>query len=169
MGLLLVLLILLSFLIASFGLMAFFGAPFVATKQHMVGEAFKRAGLKKGESVTDIGCGDGSVLCAARDVGANRLVGYELNPMLAIFARWRLRRSDAVIICGNMFHKDLEETDIVFLYLFPKAVDRLRESLRQLPPRTRILSRGFPFTGVIPLKSFKIDGSNFCLYRSVDL
>jgi len=169
LGLLLLFLIVVSYAIASFGITAFFGAPFVATKQKMTRKALQKAGVKEGESITDIGCGDGSVLCAARDVGASRLVGYELNPILATIARLRLRGSDAFIKRGNMFRQDLEETDIVFLYLFPKAVDRLRGPLSQLPGKTRILSRGFPFTGVVPLKSFIVDGSHFYLYRSVDL
>jgi len=68
-----------------------------------------------------------------------------------------------------MFNSSLEKTDVIFMYLFPKAVDRLRAPLSKLPQTTRVISRGFPFTGVIPMRSFKVDGSTFYIYHVKDL
>ena len=169
MGALLLFLIVTSYVIASFGITAFFGAPFVATKQNLSKKAFKKAGLKEGMSVMDIGCGDGAVLKVAKEAGAGALIGYELNPILARWARFRLRKMDASIERVNMLKKELEQVDFVFMYLFPKAVEQLKKPLSQLSPMTKILSRGFPFKDVIPMRSFVVDGSHFYVYLARDL
>lgn len=169
MGLLLLFLITVSYVIASFGISILFGAPFVATKRKVSQEVFKKAGLKAGQSVADIGCGDGSVLCVAKEAGAGRLVGYEINPILARFARWRLRKEDAEILRVNMFRARLKHTDVVYVYLLPHTVDRLRDQLGTFPPYTKIISRGFPFTGIVPMRSFQVGTNTFYLYRAHDL
>ncbi len=169
MGLLLLFLIVTSYIIASFGLSILFGAPFVATRQKVSKKVFEKAGLKQGQSVSDLGCGDGSVLRAAKQAGAGKLVGYEINPILAHYARWRLRGHGADIVRTNLFKTDLQKTDVVFMYLFPKTVDRTREQLSKLPPHTKIISRGFPFTDVIPMRNFTVRGGHFYVYLARDL
>jgi len=148
-----------------------FGAPYVPSKRKELREAF--TGLKKLTSkdvVVDFGCGDGVVLRAAVNAGAGRAVGIELNPMLAMIAKWRNRRNKKVQVkCANMLSVKLPE-DMTVAYIF--GLDRV---MRMLLPRLKkyareqgrdiwVVSLAFEFKDMRPVKRrgayvlFKISG-----------
>ena len=57
------------------------GAPYLPTLTPQVAAALELAALRPGETLLELGCGDGKVLIAAAQQGY-RAVGYELNPIL---------------------------------------------------------------------------------------
>src|ERR1700686_1645370 len=55
-------------------------APYVRTQDHVVTAMLKLAGVKSGDIVYDLGCGDGRiVIAAAKEYGAHG-VGIDINP-----------------------------------------------------------------------------------------
>jgi SAM-dependent methyltransferase len=129
------------------------GAPWVPTSRQVIRTMLEMAELKAGETVYDLGCGDGRVLItAARDFGA-RAVGVEVDisrylwSVLAVTVRglWGRVR----IIRGDLFAVDLSSADVVFTFLLQDTNERLKEKLRrELRPGTRIVSNIFTFSGL---------------------
>ena len=65
----------------SFSFVLLFGAPFLPTLKKQIDEALDLLDLKPGETMLELGCGDGRILLAATQRGLS-VVGYELNPIL---------------------------------------------------------------------------------------
>jgi SAM-dependent methyltransferase len=128
------------------------GWPFwAATSDQRIDDALRLAGLRRGERLTDLGCGDGRVLLrAAEDYGAV-VTGVELDPSLAAIARDVL---DAAGIEGTVLEGDFEsvgiDADVVFAFLSPATLQRLRPRLAALPPTTRVVTTGYPVPGWLP-------------------
>ncbi|MBC7218158.1 MAG: class I SAM-dependent methyltransferase, partial [Candidatus Caldatribacterium sp.] len=112
-------------------------------------------GLRPGEGLYVLGCGDGRILiCAAREFGA-RAVGIELNPWLFLLSSLRVLflglRPRVRVIFGNIFNVDLSEADVVTLFLFEHVNEALKEKLlRELKEGTRIVSYVWTFSGWVP-------------------
>ncbi len=134
------------------------GAPYVRSKKVKIEEMMALARLMPGESAVDLGSGDGSVVIAASRTGASA-VGVEMNPMLVWYSRMRLRHARpamagrARIMRGNFYNFSLRDMDVVFLYLWPSTVARLREKMeRELKPGSRVISNAFPISGWTPTR-----------------
>lgn len=132
-------------------------APYVSSPQPLVTKMLELAQLKQGETVFDLGCGDGRILvAAARDFGA-RAVGVELSSILARRSR---EQADALglanrisVIEGDLLAVDLKEADVVSLYLMTEANAQLRPKLeRELRPGTRVVSLEFEIRGWKPVR-----------------
>ena len=115
-----------------FGFVLAFGAPYLPTKKKQIDTAFDLLALKKGQSLLELGCGDGRVLKAGASRGIN-CIGYELNPLLALYA-WattRKQRKNIRIIWGNYWRKTLPEVDGIFVFLLDKYMDKLDKKITQ--------------------------------------
>ncbi len=113
------------------------------------------AGVKPGETVVDLGCGDGRiVVAAAREFGA-RAVGVEIDPFRALWGKTWIRLAGlsdrAQIVWGDMYKFDLSQADIVVLFLSGKANKKLEGKLAsELRPGTRVVSYFHPLYGFTP-------------------
>jgi ribosomal protein L11 methylase PrmA len=110
----------------------------------------KFAGVKQGEVVYDLGCGDGRiVVTAVKDFKAKKGVGFDIDPL-------RIKESNenakAVKVeekvdfrVGDVLQiKDVSEANVVALYLFPELNERLAPMLRKtLKPGSRVVSHDF--------------------------
>ena len=122
-------------------------APWVPTPKGISRKMCKLAGLKKGDKVLDLGCGDASILIvAAKEFGAT-CVGVELNPVVAMMAKIRVRMNgvqDRVkIIRANMFDVDLPDVDVVMMYLLPKATHKIENRIQERYKHLTVVSHGF--------------------------
>jgi SAM-dependent methyltransferase len=121
---------------------------FVPTPQPLVDAMLKMAGVKSGDMVYDLGCGDGrAVITAARDFGA-RGIGVDIDPeriqeslanaaSAGVSERVEFKQED-------LFEMKFSDADVVFLYLLPELNLRLRPRiLDELRPGTRIVSHAF--------------------------
>ena len=118
-------LILFTILICFAGVLLF-GAPYLPTLSPQVDAALRLADLRKGETLLELGCGDGKVLIAAAAKGY-KVVGYELNPLLFIVAWLRTRRyhKQVRVIWGNFWKHSWPEAGAIFVFLLPKYMAKL--------------------------------------------
>jgi SAM-dependent methyltransferase len=125
------------------------------SRRRWIRQALRLVDVQPGETVYDLGSGDGRVLIvAAREFGA-RAVGYEVEPLhcaaawvSALFARVLGRVS---VRCRDLYQANVAPADVVFVHLNPRFVADLASSLQsQLRPGARIVSLDFPFEGWEP-------------------
>lgn len=109
-----------------------FGAPFLPTLKKNVKPAIKLIDLKPGQTLLELGSGDGRVLIAAAEAGLN-VVGYELNPILFVISwvRTRRYRKQVNIILGNYWNKKWPEADGIFVFLLQRYMEKLNTRIIQ--------------------------------------
>jgi SAM-dependent methyltransferase len=137
------------------GLPVLLGLPWVPSKGQRIRRALEMAGLRAGETLVDLGAGDGRVLiAAARDFGA-RAVGIEIEPVhCAIAWLWAIfagvgRR--VTIRCGDLFKVDLKGADVVYLYVRARHAARVRKVLEsELRQGARVVSIAVDLPGWEP-------------------
>ena len=96
--------------------------PFVVSSEPTVAAMLDLAGVRKGDVVYDLGCGDGRIVIAAALRGA-RGVGIDIDPFPLEFARRNVREAgveDRVrFVRGDFFEASLADATVVMLYLSP--------------------------------------------------
>ena len=139
-----------------------FIAPFVASPTPVVRKMLILSDLKPGETLYDLGSGDGrAIIMAAKDFGA-KSVGVELREDLVKRALSNIHElgleTQAKILQDDMFKVDLTQADVVFLYLTTSANEKVKPKLEtELKPGARIVSHDYEVLG---WKPYRID--NFC-------
>ena len=118
----------------SFSFVLLFGAPFLPTLKKQMEEALDLLDLKPGQTMLELGCGDGRVLIA----GANRglkVIGYELNPILVIIAKLRTwpNRRTVTIIWGDYWRLSWPPADGIFGFILPRYMGKLHKKVMQYP------------------------------------
>src|SRR5579862_3568060 len=68
-------------------------APYVSSPGHVVDEMLALAGLKAGETLYDLGCGDGRILIAAASKYKVKAIGVEISSKLAAEATENIQRA----------------------------------------------------------------------------
>jgi ubiquinone/menaquinone biosynthesis C-methylase UbiE len=127
-------------------------APYVVTPEHAVDRMLEMANLKPGETLFDLGCGDGRILITAVQKYKVKAIGIEISDRLARSAAEKVRKDglqDQIkIIHGDFMRQDLSSANVVTLYLATAANDTLRPNLeRFLKPNTRVVSYDYPIPG----------------------
>ncbi len=140
-------------------------APYVPSPQIVVERMLEAADVKPGETVFDLGCGDGRVvITAAREFKAKG-VGVELSKELARQARDQVRAlglaNRVTIIQGDLLEVDLKPADVVTLYLLTSSNDRLKPLLESsLRPGARVVSHDFMMRGWKPARIDTVSATN---------
>jgi len=139
-------------LLICFGGVVLVGAPYLPTMRPQIRAALDLAGLKKGDTLLELGCGDGRVLLAAAREGYNA-VGYELNPVLAAVAWLRTRRyrRQVRVIWGDYWRTDWPPAEAVFTFLITRYMPKLNKKLMQSPHKpVKLVSHAFKIPGQKP-------------------
>ncbi len=141
-----ILLLVLAAMIILFGFVVLFGAPYLPTLKKQTKTALDLLDLKEGQTILELGCGDGRVLKAAAQRG-QKAVGYELNPLLVIIAWFNTfgYRNSVTIIWGNYWTKAWPEADGVFVFLLDKYMEKLDKKIMQQYPDKKIKLVSFAF------------------------
>jgi len=117
------------------------------TSQSLVDEMLKMAKVTSEDLVYDLGSGDGIIAITAGKKFGARAVGIEYNPKMAEFATQRAKKegvTDKVrFVNGDIFVEDFSKATVVTMYLLPTLNLRLRPTLLDMPPGTRIVSHAF--------------------------
>ncbi len=147
-----------SIIFLCFGYVLLFGAPYLPTMNKQVEAAIKLANLKPGQTLLELGSGDGRVLIAAAQAGLNA-VGYELNPVLFFISWLRTRRygKQIKIELGNFWTNEWPKCDAVYVFLLPRLMPKLEQKIKNESFfNTPIISFAFKFNKIKPLND--IDG-----------
>lgn len=134
------------------------GAPFVPTPRRLTREIVSLAGIRAGEIVYDLGCGDGRYLIEAdRSYGATA-IGIEISFVVCGLARFNaaIHRAKVRIHCANFNAYDFSDADVIFCYLTADQMTALEKRFRQLKKGCRILSRRFQISGWKPQRRVQI-------------
>jgi cyclopropane fatty-acyl-phospholipid synthase-like methyltransferase len=131
-------------------------APWWRTSHKTARAICKLAKIRKGDLIYDLGSGDGTALItAAKEFGASG-VGIEIDPLRYWISKIRLQRyglsKRVKVIRKDFFKQNIKDADVVFVYLVPKALDKLLPKFRkELKKGTRIIS--FVYEMKLPLKA----------------
>lgn len=130
--------------------------PNIPTPPGIVERMLDMAHVKAGETVYDLGSGDGRVLVTAVQKFGARGVGIEINPDLCEKARASIKSlglEDKIsIIHGSALRTDLRPADVVTMYFLTLSNEKLRPNLEKMRPGTRVVSFQFPIHGWKPME-----------------
>jgi SAM-dependent methyltransferase len=138
-------------------------APFVGTPEHAIDKILEVANLKRGETLYDLGCGDGRILVAAAKRYRVNAVGIEISETYAKKAAEEAKKAgvqDRVkVIHGDFMKTDISGANVVTLYLATAANDTVRPNLeRYLKANTRVVSYDYPIPGWKAIDTYDTEG-----------
>ena len=137
----------------SFGFVVFFGAPYLPVLKKQRSVALELLALKPGQTLLELGSGDGRVLRAAAQRGIYA-VGYELNPLLVLVS-WlaTIKYRDKVkIIWGSYWSKKWPPADGVYTFLYTDYMKKLDDRMSSMGQEMKLASVTFKIPGKKPLK-----------------
>lgn len=118
----------------------------VPTSQALVDKMLDMAQLTPRDRLVDLGSGDGRTVITAAKRGATAR-GIEFNPDMVALAK---RQAAAEGVAGratfeqsDIFQSDFSEATVVTLFLLPNLNAKLRPTLLNMPPGTRIVANSF--------------------------
>jgi SAM-dependent methyltransferase len=130
-------------------------APYVVSPQQIVDRMLELADLKSGETLYDLGSGDGRVLITAVQRFHAKAVGIEISEALVKSTTDRIQRlglaNEARVFQGDLLQVDLSPADVVTIYLATDSNEILRPNLEKyLKPGARVVSHDYVVPGWKP-------------------
>lgn len=143
-------------IIISFGLVVLIGAPFLPTLKNQQEQALDLLDLKPGQTLLDLGSGDGRLLVAAAKRGI-KSIGVEANPFLALYS-WAITRRYRKLVkikWRNFWMMDWPRTDGVYVFLHTRFMVRLHKKIIQdfEGKKVSVVSYAFEIPGKKPKKT----------------
>lgn len=126
------------------------GAPYVPIGRQYIKAVLLWGGLQSSDVFCDLGSGDGRVLrVAVSEFGVGRAIGYERSLWPYWKASWLVKRAKLqgriTLRRQDFLLADLTGVSFIYLYLFPKVVDRLAHKFsKEIESEVKILSLDFP-------------------------
>jgi 16S rRNA A1518/A1519 N6-dimethyltransferase RsmA/KsgA/DIM1 with predicted DNA glycosylase/AP lyase activity len=117
-------------------------------------DALDLLALKPGETMVELGSGDGRMLRAVAERGVHA-IGYELNPLLVAWSRLRHRKYRRFITVhwGNYWRHKLPETDAIYVFLLNPYMDKLDKKITQeINKKVKLVSFAFAVPGKKPAR-----------------
>ena len=118
----------------------------VPTPEALVQKMLDMAKLTPGDVHFDLGSGDGRTVIAAAKRGT-KAVGIEYNPDMVELSKRNAQKEGvtarAEFIRGDIFETDFSKADVLTLYLLPSLNLKLRPTILNMKPGTRVVSHAF--------------------------
>ena len=137
-------------LILLFGFVVFFGAPYLPTLSRQKQVALEMLDLEPGQTLLELGSGDGRILRAAAEKGI-KVIGYELNPLLVVISYFRTfkYRQYVEIKWANYWWHSWPRTDAIFVFLLDRYMEKLDKKIIQNYPgkKVKLASVAFKIPG----------------------
>jgi len=140
-------------LILALVLPVLFGPPYLPTLKPNMETALDLLDLKKGQTLLDLGSGDGRVLLAAAQRGYNA-VGIELSPVLVLVTRIRTfrYRKQVTVLWGNYFQREWPQADAIFGFIIPYQMEKMDKHIAAWHTKpVRLASFAFTIPGREPV------------------
>jgi hypothetical protein len=132
----------------------------VPTPDEIVQRMLRMAKVTPQDTVYDLGAGDGKIAIAAGKMGATA-VGIEYNPDMAKLAQCYVQAENLAgktrIIQGDVFKEDFSKASVVTMYLLPELNLRLRPTILNMKPGTRVTSHQFTMGDWEPDETAEVD------------
>lgn len=132
-------------LVLLFGFVVFVGPPYLPTMRKQADAALDMLDLQPGQTLLELGSGDGRVMLAAAARGW-KVIGIELNPVLVVFSyllTWKYRKQ-VRLVWGSYWGAPWPRADAVFTFMLPKYMTTLDERMEKWRP-TAIKLASFAF------------------------
>ncbi len=152
--------ILVGILALTFVACIFIPVPYVPTPRRVARKMVELAELRGGETVYDLGAGDGRLLIEAkRKVPGVRAIGIEFVPTIWLLGKlctwWSGEHVELRL--GNALRANLRDADCIFLYLIPSLMKKMEKKFQEeLRPGTRIVSYAFSLPGKTPVRKVPV-------------
>lgn len=136
----------------------------VPTPNALVDRMLRMANVGPNDRVYDLGSGDGRIaITAARDYNIPA-TGIEFNPDMVALSNRNATEAGvagrAKFIQGDIFATDFSDATVVTMYLLPSLNLRLRPTLLNMKPGTRIVSHAFDMDDWQPDDTANVEGQN---------
>jgi len=139
----------------------------VPTSQALVDRMLQMAQLTADDRLVDLGSGDGRLVITAAKHGAISR-GIEFNPDLVAISK-RAAQAEGVaqratFEQADIFESDFSDASVVTLFLLPSLNLRLRPTLLDMKPGTRVVSNSFAMEAWEPDESVEVkeNCTNYC-------
>ena len=133
----------------------------VPTPQALVDKMLDMAKLTPQDYHMDLGSGDGRTVITAVKRGA-RSTGVEYNPDMVDLAKRNAAAAGvgekAQFIRGDIFETDFSKAQVLTLFLLPSLNLRLRPTILNMTPGTRVVSNSFTMEAWQPDETANIGG-----------
>jgi hypothetical protein len=134
----------------------------VPTHDRLVTAMLRAADTKPDDYVIDLGAGDGKIpIAAAKEFGA-RALGVEYDERMVQLARCYVEAEGLAerveIRQADIFETDLSAATVLTLYLLPKLNKKLRPTILELAPGTRVVSNRFDMGRWQPDRTIAVEG-----------
>lgn len=143
---------------------------FVPTPNDVVAKMLEMAQVTAGDTVYDLGCGDGRIVITAAQKYGARGVGVDIDPQRISEARESAQKAGVAdrvrFVLGDLFETDISPASVVTLYLLTELNIKLRPKLlAELRPGTRVVSHAFSMGEWQPERTAEVSGNRVYLWR----
>jgi len=144
--------------------------PWVRTSKDRARKMLELADLHPGETIIDLGCGDGSVCFVAANEFKAKAIGVERLRLLVWLAKIsnRIKKTENAVDIKreDLFSTDLSKADVLAVYLFREFNKRLEPRIKGLcKPGARVVSRTFSFPNLRLIEQISYKNENYYLYQ----
>jgi ribosomal protein L11 methylase PrmA len=135
--------------------------PYIPTPEDIIPKMLTFASVMPGETLFDLGSGDGRmVIAAAKDFHAT-VVGVEIRRRLVKECRRRVREmglsGQVSISCRNFKKVSLRKADVLATYLSSYTLNLLAPKfMKELRPGARIVNFDYPIPGWTPAREMEV-------------
>lgn len=139
----------------------------VPTAQTLVDSMLKMGEITADDYVVDLGSGDGRTVISVAKLGA-RGHGIEYNADMVALSKRNAEAAGvadrATFAQADIFESDFSDADVITLFLLPDLNVRLRPTLLDMEPGTRVVSNSFNMGDWTPDETVEVaDGcTNWC-------
>jgi precorrin-6B methylase 2 len=117
----------------------------VPTAQGLVDRMLEMAKVTPNDFLIDLGSGDGRTVITAAKRGV-KAIGVEYNPDMVALSRKNAEKEGAKLaefVQGDIFEYDFSKATVLTLFLLPQINLRLRPTILNMKPGTRVVSNSF--------------------------